>query len=78
MGNHAIRTNTTDAYDAVAIAEAPSKPRGQKIHNAAVGYPIHESDGHEDEETDNLRREAEPSTEVPEAVRMTRSAQRHQ
>ena len=41
---HTIRTNTTDAYDAVAIAEAPSKPMGQERHNAAVGYPTHESD----------------------------------
>ena len=78
MGDHTIRTNTTDAYDAVAIAVAPSKPMGHKRYNAAVGYPVHESDGHEDEETDNLRREAEPSTEVPEAVRTTRSAQRYQ
>ena len=43
MGDHTIRTNTTDAYDAVAIAEAPSNPMGQKRHNAAVGDPTHES-----------------------------------
>ena len=38
MGTHAIRTNTTDADDAVATAEAPSKPMGQERHNAAVGH----------------------------------------
>ena len=54
MGDHTIRTNTTDAYDAVAIAEAPSNPMGQKRHNAAVGDPTHESNGHEDEETGSL------------------------
>ena len=52
-------------HDAVAIDDAPSKPIGQ-------------SDGHEDEETDRLGLESEPSTEVPEAVRTTRSVQRHQ
>ena len=43
MGDHTIRTNTTDAYDAVAIAVAPSKPMGHKRYNAAMGYPIHEA-----------------------------------
>ena len=46
--------NTKDADDAVAITGAPSKPMGQKRNNAAVGYPIHESDSHEDEETGSL------------------------
>ena len=48
------RTITTDAYDAVAISVAPSQPVGQERHNAAVSYPVHESDSHEDEEADSL------------------------
>ena len=52
MGDHTIRTSTTDAYDAVAIAGSPSKPMGHKRHNAAAGYPTHESGGHEDEENE--------------------------
>ena len=54
MGDHTRRSITKDADDAVAIDDAPSKPMGQKIPNAAVGDPIHESDGHEDEETGSL------------------------
>ena len=54
MGDHTRRSITTDADDAVAIDGAPSKPMGQKRHNAAVGYPTHESDSHEDEETGSL------------------------
>ena len=51
MGDQTRRSVTKDADDAAAIAVAPSKPMGQKIHNAAMGDPIHESSSGETSST---------------------------